>query len=258
MFDLFRKVIAPHGTRFAVMPVSLPMPGAVEYSTMRHEVIAPPGRTSLAAAPEAEVQAEQREGTFSPHGWSRRDLLARSMAMAAGSAGFAFAGQADALRLSFRDTGFVHRWSKDDQHEFTPPADTDLKSWRDMITLNLHTKVRQGEQLAGLANQVLANYQRHGKLLQTRSTPRTATQPAEHLMVAVLGTPQLLEASFARCRLHDGAGLVAVVSHRVYGPAAGPEMNRWLTAHGQATEQALMAWAALPSPARLNSLPRAA
>jgi hypothetical protein len=35
-------------------------------------------------------------------------------------------------------------------------------------------------------------------------------------------------------------------------------MNRWLSTQGQATEEALMAWATLPSPARLNSLPQAA
>ena len=95
-----------------------------------------------------------------------------------------------------------------------------------MITLDLHAKVRRGEQLADVANQVLSEYQAHGKLLPTRSTPRTSTRPAEHLMVAVLGMPQLLEASFARCLLQDGVGLVAVLSHRVDGPAAGPEMNR--------------------------------
>ena len=216
----FRKASAAHDMQFGHMPITSPMAGCAELS--------------------------------------RRDLLAKALALAAGVAGPAYAGEGDALRLSFRGTGFVHRWSKDDQHEFTPAPDTDLKSWRDMITLNLHAKVREGEQLAVVANQVLGNYQAHGKLLQTRSTPRTATRPAEHLMLAVLGTPQLLEASFARCLLHDGVGLVAVVSHRVYGPAAGPEMNRWLAAQGQATEEALMAWAVLPSPAQLNRLPRAA
>jgi len=194
---------------------------------------------------------------MTPHGKSRRDLLAKALALAAGTAGYAHAGDANATKLSFRATTFVHRWSKNDQHEFTPASDTDLKSWRDMITLNLHDKVRQGGQLAEVANQVLSNYQRHGKVLQTRSTPRTPTRPAEHLIIAVLGTPQRLEASFARCLLQDGMGLVAVVSHRVDGSAAGPEMKRWLDSEGRATEQALMAWAVLPAPADLKRLPRA-
>jgi len=198
-----------------------------------------------------------RGGALSLNGWSRRDLLTTALALAAGAAGSARAGEENALKLSFRGTLFAHRWSKDAQHEFTAAPDTDLKSWRDMITLNLHEKVRQGEQLADLANQVLRNYQRHGKLLRARSTPRTATRPAEHLILAVLGTPQLLEASYARCLIHNGVGLVAVVSHRVYGSAAGPEMNRWLAAEDQATEQALMAWSEMPSPAQLKRLPRA-
>ena len=220
MFGFFSQIALAHGRRFVHTPVTLPVAGSVELS--------------------------------------RRELLATGLALAAGAAGTARAAETNVLRLSFRGTAFVHRWSKSDQHEFTPAPDSDLKSWRDMITLNLHAKVRQGEQLADVANRVLSNYQAHGKLLQTRSTPRTATRPAEHLMVAVLGTPQLLEASFARCLLQDGVGLVAVVSHRVGGPAAGPEMNRWLATQGQATGEALMAWATLPSPARLNSLPRAA
>lgn len=187
----------------------------------------------------------------------RRDLLAKALALAAGAACSVRAEETNASRLSFRGTAFVHRWSKDAQHEFTPAADADLKSWRDMITLNVHEKVRGGEQLADLANGVLGNYQRHGTLLRTRSTPRSATRPAEHLIVAVIGTPQLLEASYARCVLNDGVGMVAVVSHRVYGTAAGPEMNRWLAAEDQSNEQALMAWTQWPSQAQLTRLPKA-
>ena len=195
---------------------------------------------------------------LSPQGRSRRAFLGAAMAFATGTVDAAPAGQAEPLRLAFRGTGFVHRWSKADQHEFTLAPDTDLNSWSDMITLNVHAKARQGEQLADVANQVVANYQRHGKVLLTRSEPRTATRPAEHLIVAVLGGPQLREAAFARCLLHDGMGLVAVVSHRAYGPAAEADIHRWLAAQGQATEQALTAWATLPSPARLNLLPRTA
>jgi hypothetical protein len=162
------------------------------------------------------------------------------------------------LTLPFRGTTFMHRWSQADQHEFTPSDDTDLKTWRDMITLNVHAPTTNGDQLANVANKILGNYQQHGKILQTRSTPRTAKQPAEHLIVAVLGNPQLLEATFARCMLHEGTGLVAVVSHRVYGKTAGNEMGQWLAANGAAVDQALMAWNTLPGAARLKQLPRSA
>jgi len=160
--------------------------------------------------------------------------------------------------LSFRGTSFMHRWSKAGQHEFTPADSADLASWRDMLTLNVHDTVVRGEQLADLANKVFDNYHRAGKVLQTRSVPRTIARPAEHLLVAVLGTPDLLEAAFARCLLHDGVGVIAVVSHRVYGKAAGPQMSDWLRSNGPQLEQGLMAWAALPSVASLKQLPTSA
>lgn len=188
----------------------------------------------------------------------RRQMLAASlgavvMAMQPGAQA-AEPRKGDALTISFRGTSFVHRWSKDGQHEFTPQGEADLKAWRDMVTFNVHEAVTQGEQLATVANKVLGNYQQHGKILQTRSVPRTPERPAEHLIVAVLGTPQLLEAVFARCLLRDGTGMIAVVSHRVYGKGVGPEMSDWLKANGPQVEQALMAWAPLPGVATLKRL----
>jgi len=160
------------------------------------------------------------------------------------------------LTIDWRGTAFQHRWSRDGQHEFTPDSSANLASWRDMLTLNLHEAVKDGEQLATVANQVLGNYRQHGKILQTRSTPRSAERPAEHLIVAVLGTPKLLEAVFARCLLRDGVGLIAVLSHRVYGQAAGPQMSDWLRLNGPQTELALMAWDGMPAVAGLKRLPR--
>lgn len=188
------------------------------------------------------------------HSFGRRQLLAAAFAGALMPLHAQTAGKPAALSIQFRGTAFIHRWSKDGQHEFTPAAETDLAAWRDMVTLNVHEAVASGEQLAGVANQVLTNYQRHGKILQTRSTPRTPERPAQHLIVAVLGSPQFLEAAFARCMLHEGTGLVAVASHRVYGKAAGPEMSEWLKAQGAQVEQALMAWNAMPGMASIRQL----
>lgn len=184
----------------------------------------------------------------------RRQLLATAFVTACAPLAHASAG---AMSIPFRGRPFLHRWSKDSQHEFTPSDDADLKTWRDMITLNVHEATTSGEQLADVANRVLGNYQRHGKILQTRSVPRTASRPAEHLIVAVLGNPQSLEATFARCMLHDGSGLIAVVSHRIVGQASGPAMSEWLKANGPQVEQALMALAPLPAVASLKRLPKA-
>lgn len=193
---------------------------------------------------------------------SRRHALLLALAAGVGQAAFAQVGsstrKAEPMTIRFRDTEFMHRWSRNGQHEFTPAAQADLQTWTDMVTLNVHAATSSGEQLAVVANSVLANYQRHGKILQTRSTPRTATQPAEHLIVAVLGTPELLEATFARCLLSGGTGLVAVYSHRVYGKAVGPAMSQWLAANGLQVEQALMGWAQMPAVAGLAKLPTSA
>ena len=186
----------------------------------------------------------------------RRALLGQ--ALAAGLCLAAGASRADGrLTLPFGSQEFLHRWSRDGQHEFTPAADADLSVWNDMLTLNVHARVQDGDALATLANAVLTRYGDNGRVLVTRSVPRTAARPAEHLVVAVLGRPQFLEASFARCLLHDGAGLVAVRSRRVYGQRVGPEMSRWLAAEGSRTEDTLMGWRQLPPRARLDGLPRA-
>lgn len=163
-------------------------------------------------------------------------------------------GAGTTVRLG--DVEYVHRWSKAGQHEFTPAGDEDLPHWRDMVTVNVHDAVSTGEQLAEVANRVVANYQSHGKVLRTDSRPRTPERPAEHLVVAVLGNPEFLEAAFARFVLVDGKGLVLVYSHRVYGRQAGPEMSRWLEANGPVAERTLMAWSNPPAPAKLRSLPQ--
>src|SRR4026209_341780 len=71
----------------------------------------------------------------------------------------------EAMTVNFRGTAFVHRWSKDGQNEFTPGSDSDLAKWRDMITVNVPESVANGDQLAELANRILTNYQRRGKIL---------------------------------------------------------------------------------------------
>ena len=160
------------------------------------------------------------------------------------------------MAISFRGTDYVHRWSRNGQNEFTPAGDGDLAHWRDMVTINVHESATNGDQLAEVANKVVAKYQGHGKILRTDSKPRTRQRPAEHLIVAVLGDPAFLEAAFARFLLADGNGLAVVYSHRVYGQNAGPAMSDWLQANGPTIEKALMDWAGLPSVADLRRLPQ--
>jgi hypothetical protein len=182
-------------------------------------------------------------------------LLVTSSALAASTPPHG-ASQTKADKLAFGGTVYLHRWSKNGQNEFTPERDRDLNRWNDMVTINVHEAVRDGEQLAVLANSVLGNYQKHGKIVRTDSRPRTPQRPAEHLIVAILGNEAFLETAFARVMLRDGVGVVAVYSHRVYGKDAAAPMGEWLKTRGPAIEKTLMDWDQVPSAGAVKLLPQ--
>jgi hypothetical protein len=160
-----------------------------------------------------------------------------------------------AMTLSLGGTTYLHRWSKNDQHEFTPARDPDLKKWRDMVTVNVHEAATTPEKLAEVANKMLSNYQAHGKVLKTSSRPRTVDRHAEHLVIAVFPGENYLEAAFARVMFIEGAGVIAVYSHREYGFPPGPLMTKWLETAGADAERALMAWTGIPKAPALKKLP---
>jgi hypothetical protein len=156
----------------------------------------------------------------------------------------------------FGNVAYFHRWSQNDQHEFTPAKQEDLKQWSDMITVNGYPDVADGDQLAATANAVLENYKKHqAKVLKTLSVPRTAEQPAEHFIAVMFTRPDFIEVAFARFKLLDGKGCSLVYSHRIYGEEIGDEMSAWLSAHGEAIETTLMEWSSAPSPALLRQEP---
>jgi hypothetical protein len=156
----------------------------------------------------------------------------------------------------FGDVAYFHRWSQNDQHEFTPAKQEDLKRWSDMITVNGYPDVADGDQLAATANAVLENYKNNqAKVLKTRSVPRTTEQPAEHFIAVMFTRPDFIEVALARFKLLDGKGCSLVYSHRIYGEEIGDEMNAWLKANGQAMETTLLEWSSIPSPALLRQEP---
>lgn len=143
----------------------------------------------------------------------------------------------------FRGTDYFHRWSQGNQHEFTPEGQEDLEKWADMVTVNAYPDVDDGDSLAAAANAVLENYKSsQAKVLRTDSVPRTSDRPAEHLIAAVFGRPEFIEAAFARFQLVDGKGYSFVYSHRIYGKKSGDPMSAWLSANGPEVEKALMEW----------------
>ena len=171
-------------------------------------------------------------------------LDAEQMSAAAGSGKSAFV---------FDGVGYLHRWSMNHQHEFTPKGQEDLEKWSDMITINVYPDAHDGEALATKANAVLENYKSHnGKVLRTSSVPRTPKQPAEHFIAVVFGRPNFIEVAFARFQLVDGLGCSIVYSHRIYGEKIGDQMSAWLKNNGAEKEKALMEWNDIPSPASLN------
>jgi hypothetical protein len=157
----------------------------------------------------------------------------------------------------FGGVDYFHRWSQNDQHEFTPEGQRDLEKWSDMITMNAYPTAHDGDALAAKANAVLENYKNHNaRVLRTNSVPRTPDRPAEHFIAVVFGRPNFIEVAFARFKLVDGVGCSIVFSHRIYGAKVGDEMSAWLNQNGPKIEKTLMEWTGMPSPGSLRELPR--
>jgi hypothetical protein len=167
------------------------------------------------------------------------------------------AAAAAATKIKFSGVEYLHRWSQNGQNEFTPAAQPDLKSWREMVTVNVNERVTNGDQLAAMANAVLGNYQKAGEIVRTDSKPRTSTSEAEHFIAAMLHAKGVSEAVFARVMMVEGKGVVVVFSHRAYGANSTQAIGAWMTSNGEATERALRSWTGVPKIAQLRALPQA-
>lgn len=177
-----------------------------------------------------------------------RVFLFLALACSAMPAGVSYAANPEPKRtVVFRDVAYFYRWSKNDQTEFTPEKQEDLNKWTDMITVNGYPAAGDGERLAATANAVLENYKNHqAAVLKTRSVPRTADRPAEHLIAVKFTRPGFIEIAFARFTLVNGKGHSFVYSHRVYGAKIEEQMNAWLKANGDEVEKALLEWTSAP------------
>jgi hypothetical protein len=49
--------------------------------------------------------------------------------------------------FSFADVKYFHRFTKDDQYEYTPSGQEDLKAWADMVTIHYYHNAKDGETL---------------------------------------------------------------------------------------------------------------
>ena len=140
-----------------------------------------------------------------------------------------------------KDTNYFLRWSQGSQHEYTPEGQEDLTRWTDMLTLNYHSQVQDGEGLAMWANQVLGYYQEnHASVIRTDSVPATETTPAEHLAVVAFRTPEFVEVVMTRFKLLDSKGAAVTYSRRTYGDTAVDQAMEWLQDNGASMEGVLM------------------
>ncbi len=158
-------------------------------------------------------------------------------------------GKKGKAMLTFAGVKYLHRFSKDDLHEYTPDGQEDLNKFKDMFTINYYPNAKDGDGLASMANGTLENYKAaKAMVLKTNSTPRTTDKPAEHLIAVLFPQPTFIEAAFARFRMHKGVGTSVVYSHRIYGKA-GNAMSDWLKKNGADIEKKLMAWNGMPAAA---------
>ena len=152
--------------------------------------------------------------------------------------------------VNFRGTSYLLRASPGDQRQFTPQEQGDLATWADMIILGRYTVVRNGAALSGVANLILANYQkRPGRSCWERAPfpARTARRPST-LSPRPFGDPHMLEVDFSRFKMVDGVGGILAYQHRIYGEHVGDQMSAWLKANGAGFEADLRGWDGVVAP----------
>lgn len=156
--------------------------------------------------------------------------------------------------FNFNGEVWSHRWSGEGQHEFLPGGETDLQTWRQMVTLLVFDDVDTDEALERVASHTLSFYSSSGTLVRAEVFQRSETSDPEYLLVAVLAVNGVIEAVFNHTRMVEGVGAATVYSHRFYGDTASEEMSAWLQTNGAHMEHTLLAWDGAPRPRHLSLL----
>ncbi|MGL4438114.1 MAG: hypothetical protein ACRCUE_02490, partial [Bosea sp. (in: a-proteobacteria)] len=112
-----------------------------------------------------------------------------------------------------------------------------------MVTINRHVSVKNGDQLAEIANRIADNYRRHGRIVKTSSKLSSGSHTVEYMAVALFARPDFTEAAFTRMLMVNGTGYAITYSKRIHDRAAGSKMSDWLLANGPRMETALLGWA---------------
>ncbi|MCX4165705.1 MULTISPECIES: hypothetical protein [Paraburkholderia] len=191
----------------------------------------------------------------------RRRLIVGGIALVS-TAHFRFVAAQTAEQSAFRFNGtdYFFRWSDDTLFEFTPPGQTNLDTWSDMVSVVIYRGVKTADDLASAANSLLDSTKLKGAVLKTRSVPRTPDRPAEHFIASMMAAPGVVEGVFTRFVLMDGVGYALIFSHRFYGQdlhKAAQLLGDWENAHGADMEKALMSFEPVPGVSALEKWKRA-
>ncbi|MDA3873361.1 MAG: hypothetical protein PF795_05320 [Kiritimatiellae bacterium] len=110
-----------------------------------------------------------------------------------------------------------------------------------MLTVNIYPDAKSGDDLAGIANNILGRYQNHGAMvLRTNSIPRTDEKEAEHFIAVLFPRKEFIEIVFTRLAMMESDACSIIYSHRIYGSSAGDEASEWLQKKGEESEKVLM------------------
>ena len=132
-----------------------------------------------------------------------------------------------AANFQFDNQNYLFRWTDGQLYEFTPEGQSDLNNWEEMVSFPIFQSVDNGERLAEIANQTLANYQSvEGMLLATDSRPATDTQPAEHFVAYLFIQRETMEFAANRLLLSKDYGVSVVYSKRFYKQKGEDEIGR--------------------------------
>jgi hypothetical protein len=151
------------------------------------------------------------------------------------------------LGFVFADTRFFHVFAKDDQHEYTPLGQKDLKKWTDMVTIQFYREAKDHAGLTKTAQAVLEKYQAaKAVIVKNEKVVEKPDAGAEQLIVARFAQLDFHETVFARFRVHDGAGMAVIYGHRIYGKEVENQMTEWFDQNKNRIEKSLLQWNDMP------------
>lgn len=150
--------------------------------------------------------------------------------------------------LDFDGKRYLHRYSKDGQHEFTPAGQEDLQRWQEMMTLVVKADF-DAERRRQWAEAMAAVYKEKGLLIQADQPPG-----GEYRMLGVLSAPGVVEVNFVRVMPYGSGAMAVMVQRRFYGEESR-QMADWVRDNTPRLSGLLVEWQP-PSESVVGALPQ--